>query len=626
VVLALQSGHRESTASWSKLRRDLKQRGRTPSKADPWNARPEGADEGRRLILLTHLLTVPLRKPPKPQAWVVPQDKTMLGSPAVDLPERPDQPGRLRRALEALQRALLENSRVYWLLTALMVLLSAVVVLLHFPINHDVAAHLDYVGRVLDGERLYVDIVEINPPLIFYLYFPPVLVARWLGVLDIPCTQWFVTLTAVGLALLLYRVMSRVNVPAEPGARRCLLWVVLQLYLPFSVADFGQREHLMLMLIAPYLFAVPAVGRVPLSGPLALLVGGLAGLGFSLKPHFALLWVLAETYLFLVRKERRAFLRPENLILCGVAVAYVVWVVLGTEYLSNLKIVLEVYESFDNPLSYVIAQSEPLLLGATGAALLLVRPPEALRGLRAVLTLALLALIFVAVIQAKGWSYHWLPAQSVAWLALAVLSLELAAREDLRACLRLPPHLTPLVLVLVLLGMAAMRAEAKARSPDTAEAPFIRALTEAVAEYGRGQGTAYFSTDCYPGFPVMRYAETTTVLRANFWVLPGLYAETPKLLQPFPYRAPQQMSELEREFLRSVGEDLARKRPTVILVDRRLHKQGFGPTTFDFIDYFSRDPRVRSELEKYRRKQELGPFLVLVRKDARGPDTPIPRL
>jgi putative transposase len=32
VVLALQSGHRESTASWSKLLRDLKQRGMTPPK------------------------------------------------------------------------------------------------------------------------------------------------------------------------------------------------------------------------------------------------------------------------------------------------------------------------------------------------------------------------------------------------------------------------------------------------------------------------------------------------------------------------------------------------------------------------------------------------------------------
>ena len=49
----------------------------------------------------------------------------------------------------------------------------------------DLAYLLYAAGRVLDGARLYVDVVEINPPLIVLLNMPAVLLARAAGLSDV---------------------------------------------------------------------------------------------------------------------------------------------------------------------------------------------------------------------------------------------------------------------------------------------------------------------------------------------------------------------------------------------------------------------------------------------------------
>ena len=49
------------------------------------------------------------------------------------------------------------------------------------PANHDVAWILDGAGRLLDGARFGRDIVDVNPPLAWWLAAVPVLSARVLG-------------------------------------------------------------------------------------------------------------------------------------------------------------------------------------------------------------------------------------------------------------------------------------------------------------------------------------------------------------------------------------------------------------------------------------------------------------
>ncbi len=64
------------------------------------------------------------------------------------------------------------------------------------PLNHDAAWYLYGAGRVVQGAKLYRDIVDINPPLIFYFGCPAVLLARstpasGIGVFDRPPGKFF---------------------------------------------------------------------------------------------------------------------------------------------------------------------------------------------------------------------------------------------------------------------------------------------------------------------------------------------------------------------------------------------------------------------------------------------------
>ena len=161
----------------------------------------------------------------------------------------------------------------------------------------DTAFLLYAAERVLDGARLYQDVVEINPPLIVALNLPAVLLARATGVSDIAIYRALVTLALLGALAFADWSLRRA---LEPGSDRLRRRLVLVLAFALFLApgnDFGQREHLLVGLALPWVLLVVArvSGRPAAAGP-ALAAGVLAGLGLAIKPHFLLVWAAVEGY------------------------------------------------------------------------------------------------------------------------------------------------------------------------------------------------------------------------------------------------------------------------------------------------------------------------------------------
>ncbi len=160
----------------------------------------------------------------------------------------------------------------------------------------DTAFLLYAAGRVLDGARLYVDVVEINPPLIVALNLPAVLLARALGVTDIAVLRLLLSMALLG-SLAFSAWALRLALGADRARLRPLLLLIAFALFLAPGNDFGQREHLLVALALPYLLLATARahGRLPAAGP-ALAAGLLAGSGLALKPHFLLVWVAIEGY------------------------------------------------------------------------------------------------------------------------------------------------------------------------------------------------------------------------------------------------------------------------------------------------------------------------------------------
>src|SRR5260370_11882208 len=72
---------------------------------------------------------------------------------------------------------------------SIMILFVAAIVLRHvLAANTDVSWLLTVGERVLDGQRLYVDVIDANPPMAVLIYPPGIVIARALGLPPEPRT------------------------------------------------------------------------------------------------------------------------------------------------------------------------------------------------------------------------------------------------------------------------------------------------------------------------------------------------------------------------------------------------------------------------------------------------------
>lgn len=280
------------------------------------------------------------------------------------------------------------GDRVFgWIVLASLALVSVSLI----PIGHD-AVWAIWIGRqMLNGATLYRDIIEVNPPLWFWLAVPQAALG-----LEADHTVRLFFVGAIALSLWL--------IPAKYRLPSLAAFAVLPLI------DFGQREHFTLIATAPYVFlaARRASGE---SGRYPVLIGVLAAVGFALKPYFVVVPIAIELALW--RSTPR--FRPETITLGLCAVAYAAAVPLfAPAYLSEIiPQVVQYYGHFTGTATYrlLIAAVVIAMLGAASSKR--TGSPES-----RMLALTALAFLPAVVLQAKGWSYQTILVRGFLFLAI----------------------------------------------------------------------------------------------------------------------------------------------------------------------------------------------------------------
>ena len=163
-----------------------------------------------------------------------------------------------------------------------------------------ISASDNAVERWLGGARLYRDMIDVNVPTVYWVMAAPVWIAQRLG---LPSTLVFnlfalalAALSTAAVLCLAARALPRESFVPDAAAGALLIWCAA-----LVGHDFGQREHLATMLLAPYAIA-RAAGREVGSG-VRILIGLCAGIGLALKPHFAFI-VLGMEGALLLRRGR----------------------------------------------------------------------------------------------------------------------------------------------------------------------------------------------------------------------------------------------------------------------------------------------------------------------------------
>jgi hypothetical protein len=324
-------------------------------------------------------------------------------------------------------------------LAGLLTILWALAFALILPavIGTDVGWYLVAVRKWLAGAELYTGIIEVNPPLAFYLTVP----ATWLQDLTgLGEQKAFLTYVAV-LAGVSLAVSSRIIVKARltPPQTWLMALAVLAALMLVPFADFGQREHFMLILAMPYilmsaLFA--GENRMPPASRFA--IGTIAVIGLALKPYFLampLMVTVARTALAgSISRAPRIVFSPENLAIGFGCMAYLllIWI-RHPAYLEDvLPLVRAIYIGVGHDYAFWMRLAAAILFLATPVLLIFLCRMKDRPDPRMIVMLAAIAGFTVShLIQAKGWHYHFIPALACIILA-ATFYAGLSLAEDKR--------------------------------------------------------------------------------------------------------------------------------------------------------------------------------------------------
>jgi hypothetical protein len=439
------------------------------------------------------------------------------------------------------------------------------------PTNHDVAWILEGAGRLLDGARFGRDIVDVNPPLAWWIATLPVGFARAIGVGPGIASALFVVVLALASVGLADAAASWGETPPRERAMQALAAGAFLLLAPGY--DFAQREHLMLIAAWPYLTAagVRAQGhRLPV--PLAGAIGLLSALGFYQKPYFLLVPLLVEIWIARAQGVRQ-WVRPETGTLAAVGFGYLGAVlVFAPDYLfGNMPDAIAGYWAYQQPVSNVVARAALALAPLAFAAGLLRRGlgDEPVPALAPILMLASAGACLSALLQAKSWSYHLVPAIGFAFMGCVVLYA--ASGGGVRR--------QPLAAAAVVLIAAA------------GFGPALRDLGE------RALGR---ETD--------RIERLAALFRSHAGETGSVFAfvTSPRDVHPAVLAS-------GARWMGSAG--MAAERPAVVVVDAHQDKLGFRDHDFDYVAHLSKDARFAALWADYVEHEPIGGFRVFLRRD-----------
>ncbi len=441
------------------------------------------------------------------------------------------------------------------------------------PLNGDAAYQLDAARRMLGGAGLYRDLIDLNPPFVFWLSMLP-------SALGLDGAGTIAAFRAGVIAL-----AAASFVLAWPALRgRPVLWagfVLMALALPLGY--FGEREHLLFIMVFPLVAfdAVRIEGYEPGRGR-AVLAGALAALGILLKPPAVLLVLALGAYRVSRERTLRGLVRPDFVALMAGGLAGVIAVfLLAPQYLGIVREYGPMYAQFARQTvgQLLFRDVHMWAVWAAAAAVIVAGVSQPWLGRGRVLLGASLAMFAAAVAQGKGFGYHYYPA-----LAFAVLTLlEVAASPETAAGgRRLAARVIAAAALVPVLWMLGDVAWARAAGRPTRLAGEQRHVAALIGGEPGGSGVAIVSARIADTYPV--------VLRNDYrFVLSFPHAWFATLAPGTPGA-----DALRRRYAR----DLDGAQPGVLVV-RAPESPGPGDAAIDYVAWLCADPAVRRALGPY---------------------------
>ena len=487
-------------------------------------------------------------------------------------------------------------------------------------VHPDVGWFLWASGRVLDGARLYRDIVDMNPPLIFYFMIPPVWCARLTGLPEVMVFKSFILLTALASLWICARLVRILFHSSSLHIQHFIVFVIAFLFISipggnfgFLGPSFGQREHIMGMLFMPFVLTSVSrtLGRPP-GLALALVVAVLAGVALAIKPYFLFGWLALEAALLTRSNLLSSIIRVESIVVASLIVLYAAFLLLFTpEYFDIAGKAARVYGAYDASWLELLTHRHFILWVMALLMFVFTSSVTEHTLLRRALFFCGTGFLISVFAQHKGWGYHYYPSALFTGTYLAIM---VAISMERLAAGRVPRFLTTNRIVafttVILLGTASKPMFDSFVETPSGPAEELISIAKTHADH---QPLLALSTSNLPGFPVVNYSGALWSSRfVELWFLPGLYPGF-LLSNHSRYRPRDRMDTIERYFFDAVVEDFVKSKPRILIDDVGSQRLGFGRTDFDFLSYYSQDSSFARLFSVYKPVTSVGQYVVYMR-------------
>jgi len=444
---------------------------------------------------------------------------------------------------------------------ALAVFALAVLIRVVLHLNPDVSWLLLVGDKMLHGARVYVDVIETNPPASILLYLPAVWMENHFGiaaetvvVLSV-FAESFASLALCRRLLLRAKLIREDELPLFAGAALLMLLV-----LPFDT--FAEREQIALIGMLPTLCVfMSRLANVRVEPGLAIVAGLGAGAAVAIKFYFAL--PLLTAFSFLLWQNRRDLWKaagllfaPENAAALLVACGYgaVVWRCFPAFSQNILPLLLTLYVPVKASVWFMMATPSFFMWAAGAVAAVALARRKILEPLPAILLLASFGFVAAVLLQGKGWPYHGYPALALVLLLLGILLLrERGPRLRISAALAVAAYA-------ILLPLSTIWFD-ESNEPKR----LVGAVAQLAPQHPR---IIAISDDLAIGSPLTRLVHGEWVGTTHSQWMTDYAHYLLRKTHPDAQTAAQirRYATLDRDMLAS---DIASHRPDVVLVDRR---------------------------------------------------------
>lgn len=460
-------------------------------------------------------------------------------------------------------------------------------------LNWDVSWLIHATRRLMAGGTYIKDFPDINPPMILYLTIPVILLSKFLSITTIVAMRLYIFLMASVSLCMCYSLIKNIFSQKDRGRGYLFLIILAVIFLILPIYEFGQREHVMVILIMPYLLAATyrlQGGKINLW--FAIVIGLLAGAGFCIKPFFLATFALIELYSILYKRQFFAWIRPEVVIILSLLAAYAIsTVLLQPDYfkiiipLALRFYYIAVHYSWDKLILH------PILLFSYSMIIFsaIQYHENQYKVLNNILVLTLIGFMIAYFMQQTTWYYHLLPV-----FALSILTGTLSIDSLLpQNTLNKQGYVFSIALGTMIFAYPFYFVSYNYLNSIIYKNNMGNLITD-MRSFAKHQKVYFLTTTPSMEFPAVDYAESIPASRcaSHIWIAGIIKPTNNKSLE-------NQRNKDKNYFVDMIADELNTNKPKFVFVDTNPHKFYLDNIDFNYLAYFSQNQHFKQAWKAY---------------------------